>query len=528
MLWQLRAALRAGDVWIARSRRYADPESYLIPKERWPSLRAEVCAQIGVAHDGAQRLAERRAELEALLQRVDDRLPHYNRVRMEDGELVVPRPPADDRPESLEKLERLVDERLPLVELSDLLLEVDGWTGFSKELEHAGGAEPRTKNLLVQCHASILAQACNMGLVRMAQVADLSYEKLAWTTRWYLREETLRAAFIRIVNYQHRQPLAHTWGTGGFSSSDGQRFVAPIHTRTATAIPRYFGYGRGITAQTWTSDQFSQYGSKPTISTMRDATYVLDAILDNESDLEISEHTTDTAGYTDVVFALFDLLGLKFMPRLRDPGSQRLYRIDKSVRYRHLDPLLRGTVRPSFVLKHWDAMLRVTGSLKLGWVTLSLFLSKLQARERKTELADALEEYGRLNKTILLLQYLDDETLQKRIGAQLNKGEALHALRRFLFLANQGQIRRAAYQEQLNQMSCLNLVVNAVVTWNTVYMHAVLEQLRTEGHAVNDADIAHLSPARFEHINPYGKYRFDLALALRSAQHRPLRQRPRS
>lgn len=128
------------------------------------------------------------------------------------------------------------------------------------------------------------------------------------------------------------------------------------------------------------------------------------------------------------------------MPRLRDPGSQRLYRIDKSVRYRHLDPLLRGTVRPSFVLKHWDAMLRVTGSLKLGWVTLSLFLSKLQARERKTELADALEEYGRLNKTIFLLQYLDDETLQKRIGAQLNKGEALHALRRFLFLANQGQI----------------------------------------------------------------------------------------
>jgi TnpA family transposase len=148
------------------------------------------------------------------------------------------------------------------------------------------------------------------------------------------------------------------------------------------------------------SDQFSQYGSKPTIATMRDATYVLDAILDNESDLEITEHTTDTAGYTDIVFGLFDLLGLKFMPRLRDPGASRLYRIDKSIRYRHLGPLLRGTVRPSFILQRWDAMLRVTGSLKLGWVTSSLFLAKLHARERKTELASALEEYGRLVKTI--------------------------------------------------------------------------------------------------------------------------------
>ena len=53
-------------------------------------------------------------------------------------------------------------------------------------------------------------------------------------------------------------------------------------------------------------------------ATVRDATYVLDAILDNETELTIVEHATDTAGYTDVVFALFDLLGMQFAPRLRD------------------------------------------------------------------------------------------------------------------------------------------------------------------------------------------------------------------
>jgi TnpA family transposase len=77
-----------------------------------------------------------------------------------------------------------------------------------------------------------------------------------------------------------------------------------------------------VTFYTWTSDQFSQYGTKVIPATVRDATYVLDEILDNETELSIVEHTTDTAGYTDIVFALFDLLGMQFSPRSRAHGAE--------------------------------------------------------------------------------------------------------------------------------------------------------------------------------------------------------------
>ena len=283
--------------------------------------------------------------------------------------------------------------RLPLVELPDLLMEVDGWTGFSRHLEHAGGAEPRAPELLAHCHASILAQACNFGLTRMAQLADLSYRQLAW----YLREETLKPAIAGIVNRHYRHPLARLWGGGTLSSSDGQRFPMTVRSQTATAIPRYFGYGRGLTF-TWTSDQFSQYGSKPIPSTVRDSTYVLDGVLDNETELPIAEHTTDTAGYTDLVFGFFDLLGLQFSPRLRDLADQTLYRIDKSIRYQHIGLLVRGAIKPRLFLAHWDDLLRAAGSLKLGWVTASLLIAKLQSSRRKNVLTRALQEYGRLNK----------------------------------------------------------------------------------------------------------------------------------
>ena len=57
----------------------------------------------------------------------------------------------------------------------------------------------------------------------------------------------------------------------------------------------------------------------------------------------------------------------------------------------------------------------------------------------------------------------------------------LHALRRFLFFAHEGKVQRRQADQQTNQVLCLNLVTNAIVTWNTVYMNAAIERLRAEG-----------------------------------------------
>jgi TnpA family transposase len=528
VLWELRHALRAGDVWLLGSRRYADPETYLISHDRWPVLRAEACALMHVPEQGIERLAQRQQELEARLTALDQRLRHSSAVRIEQGDLVVTPLAADERPDSSVRLDQEMSAALPWIELTDLLIEVDRFTNFSQYFEHAGGREPRSQQFLRHLYAAIVAQACNFGLEEMAQIADLSYQRLAWCTTWYVREETLRAATTALVNAQYHQPLGQLWGGGTLSSSDGQRFPVAMQARNVTALPRYFGYGRGLTFYTWTSDQFSQYGAKVIPATVRDATYVLDELLDNETELPLLEHTTDTSGYTEMVFALFDLLGFQFAPRIRDLGDQRLYRIDRTVQYRRLEPLLKGTLNCSIFLQRWDDLLRVAASLKLGYVTASLFIGKLQWYPRQNALTRALQEYNRLIKTLFILQYLESEDYRRRIHGQLNKVEALHALRRFLFFAHEGKIRRQQESDQTNQAGCLNLVTNAVIFWNTVYMHAVLDQMRAEGHTVAPADVLHLSPARYDHINPYGTYRFNVDEELERTTLRPPRQPERS
>ena len=111
--------------------------------------------------------------------------------------------------------------------------------------------------------------------------------------------------------------------------------------------------------------------------------------------------------------------------------------------------------------------------------------------------------------------------VRRRIHRQLNKGEALHALRRFLFFAHEGKVQRRQADQQTNQVLCLNLVTNAIVTWNTVYMNAAIERLRAEGRIGPDIDLGHLSPALYGHVNPYGKYRFEIEG--RAPSLRPLR-----
>ena len=202
----------------------------------------------------------------------------------------------------------------------------------------------------------------------MAELCGISPDTITWTTRWYLREDTLRAANAAIINSRHRHPLARVWGGGTLSSSDGLRFPIRGRSLTARAQSRYF-VDQGGTAYTHVSDQHTTYGTQMIITTDRDATYVLDEILGNTTDLPIAEHTTDTHGQTLLTFALFDLVGLRLSPRIAKLTQQRLWRPHPPSHY-HRWPqagsLLAHPVQTQLIDQHWDDLLRIGRSAKVA------------------------------------------------------------------------------------------------------------------------------------------------------------------
>jgi TnpA family transposase len=525
-LWELRNALRSGDVWLDNSRRYATLNSYLIPSDQWAVVKCDVCQQLSLPENGAERVEEREKEVTYLFSQAEHGIASDEKLRVENQRIIVSPSEAEERPESAIVLEQRISERLPKIDLADLLIEVDSWVSFSECFTHAAGDKStRDARMLQPLYACLVAQAENFGLEQMAHISNISYTRLSWCNHWYLRDETIKAAFTKAVNYHHHLPLSQYWGNGMLSSSDGQRFPVAGKFRYTAPLPKYFGYGRGVTFYTWSSDQLSQYGTKFITSTLRDATYVLDEILDNETDLEILEHTTDTAGYTDVIFALFDLLGLQFSPRIRDLHEQQLWRpasLDMK-EFPSFQKRVKGIVHRDFILEHWDDVLRLVGSLKRGWVTASLFIQKLQAYPRKHLLLKVLQEYGKLVKTRFILKWYADEAYRRRVRIQLNKGEALHGLRTYIHMANKGYIRKREPDALTNQVNCLNLVTNAVIIWNTVYMQAAIEQMTQAGEPIQDDDIQHIWPTRYEHINVHGRYHFNVDENLSRKGLRPLR-----
>lgn len=169
---------------------------------------------------------------------------------------------------------------LPFAPIVSLLIEMDERTRFLDCFTHAGGKQTRSPNLI----AVPLAFSTNLGLTRMADACGISYDILAWTAEWYVREETLRAANLALISYHQKLPLTQVFGSGTLSSSDGQRFPTRGKSITARALSKYFAH-EGLPTYTRVTDQHTTYGTKVIVATKSEAHDVLDEILGNATDI---------------------------------------------------------------------------------------------------------------------------------------------------------------------------------------------------------------------------------------------------
>jgi len=193
-----------------------------------------------------------------------------------------------EEPASLLRLRERTNRMLLRIDLPELLLEVDAWTGFTSAFTHASDAEARTSDLAVSVCAVLVGQACNVGLVAVTNpaVPALRRGRLAWVAHHYLRAETITAANAALVDHQTTIPLAQAWGGGQLASADGLRFVVPVRTVNAGPNPRYFGTGRGVAWLNYLSDQVTGFAAVVVAGTIRDSLYILDGLLEQETGLQ--------------------------------------------------------------------------------------------------------------------------------------------------------------------------------------------------------------------------------------------------
>jgi hypothetical protein len=387
VLEKFKEGLTRRDLSVSPSERWGDPRAKLLQGSEWEAARAHVCRTLDLSPGAEGKLEALAAQLDEAYRRVAANLPRNADIRIErvNGKDRLSLTGLDklEEPPNLIKLRDQVDALLPRIDLTDVVLEIHGYTGFADEFTHISEGTARVENLALSICAALVAEACNIGIEPLIDSTHpaLTYARLAWVEQNYIRAETLIRANARLVDAQSRIPLAQVFGGG----------------EVASAI-----------------------------------------------------------------------------------GESRFWRINPTANYGALNGLARQRINLGLIHQNWDDLLRVVGSLKMGKISASELIRMLQRGAKRSTLAKAIGELGRIPKTLHLLTYIDDPNYRRRILTQLNRGEGHHRLARKCFHGQRGELRQRYREGQEDQLSALGLVVNALVLWNTRYMDAALNYLRSK------------------------------------------------
>ena len=172
--------------------------------------------------------------------------------------------------------------------------------------------------------------------------------------------DNINAANNRLLEFMDRLRLPKIYREdspyGSHTASDGQKFEVDADTVHATRSYKYFGNSKGVSNVSFIDERHFLFHSTVISANERESAYVIDGLMHNDV-VKSDIHSTDTHGYSELVFAVTHLLGFYFAPRIKALKHQWLYSFNKKAAYQALGyPLLpSGNVNTEAILRNWAA-----------------------------------------------------------------------------------------------------------------------------------------------------------------------------
>ena len=516
---QLRNGLESGDVFCSDSVRFRSLEDDLIDERRWQQ-KAALIEATGLSvlnqpiHD---HLADLKEQLETRLVQVNQRLlsgqnEHFEIKNKSTNTRWTLHSPGDSDP-----INHPFFDPLEQVNIGSVLHFVNQRCQFMTAFEHLLGRYTKQDADERTLIAALIAWGTNMGLGRMGQTSDVSYQALSTTSDNFIRLETLRVANDLVSNATAQLPMFHLYDVADkiHSSSDGQKFETQLSTLNARHSPKYFGLKKGVVSYSLVANHIP-VNAKVIGADEHESHYVFDILFNNTTDIQPEVHSTDTHGTNEINFALLSFFGYEFAPRYRDLYSRvstSLYGFQHPSQY-DADDILKPIrkINTTLIADEWENIQRILVSLALKTVTQSVIVGKLSAYARKNRTKRALWEYDNIIKSLYLLDYIDSLTLRKNVHRVLNRGENYHQLRRAISYANFGKLRFKTEYEQQVWGDCARLLTNCIIYYNTAILSDVLTSGDFSEDAARVAALSLVSPVAWQHINFHGRFEFTKTL----------------
>ncbi len=500
--------LKSGDLYIEGGDKYSDFREQLISWEDYNKNKDLFGKQVNLPVESADFVKQLKGMMQKTITDTDKSFPDNQHVKIVNHEPVLTKLEKIKYPEQKKKIDKLIEERLKPINILDVISDTNYWLNWTKYFGLISGHESKLKNPNERYLLSTFCYGCNIGPTQLAQsFEEVTRKHISWISQHHITEEKIENATFHIINGYHVLPLPKLWGTGNIAATDGTQKDLYRHNLFAEGHIRYGGYG-GL-AYNLVSDTYMILFTHFIPCGTWEGTYLVDLLMSNKSDIQPNTIHGDTQSQNAPVFGLAYLLGINLMPRIRNWKDLTLYRPDENKKYKHIDKLFTDVIDWALIETYFPDMLRVAMSIKEGKIKPSTILKKLGTYSRKNKLYQAFRELGRVIRTDYLMKYMGDIELRSTIQSATNKSEGYNGFSKWISFGNNGVIRENTRDDQRKIIKYNQLVASCLIFYNACMLTHVIEDLKAEGHVIDDATLASLSPFITHHINRFGKYKFD-------------------
>jgi TnpA family transposase len=509
-------AIKSGELNLKYSYRYLSIQEYLVDKSVWEEEKEKLIKLAGLEH-----LAYFRDVIEELKQLLDEKYFYTNQrllggrnpyMEVDENNNIHLTTPALEEKET-EYIAALLGQ-VGYIPILRVLFDIDRLTKFTECFKHHSIKHVKSKPKPEVFFAGLIGLGCNIGLSKIARISTGVLENtLLNTVNWYFSHKTLLTAndtLVKLINklalaniFVHEKERIHT-------SSDGCKVNVGVESLLANYSFKYFGKDKGVSVYTFIDERQALFHPLVMSSTDREAAYVIDGLLDNDV-VKVGIHSTDTHGYSEIIFAATHFLDITFAPRIKNISNQTLYAFSTQKTYRkHGYKILPSrTINQKLIEHYWEDILRFMVTLKLRKVTASQLFKRLSSYAKDNPLYRALKEFGRIVKSLFILTYYDDVTLRQRIEKQLNRVELSNKFSNAVFYANDGEFKHATREEQEIITICKTIIQNAIILWNYLYLSQLLANCIDDNERNNIIFfIKGGSIITWRHINLHGEFDF--------------------
>jgi len=498
-----------GDLYVPFSDEFEDTRDQVITVEQYEEQVQGYVEEVGLILGHDEFTDDLKQSLVDQCHLADSQFLDNEHLRFEKGKLVIGKPKTLKPPAYFDSLDTELRRRLKKKNIIDIIIDVDSWLNLHNSFGPLSGFESKIDNPLKRFVLTLFCYGCNVGATETARsVKGMSRKQIAWLNLKRVTQERQDRCINKVTNEYNKYELPKLWGSGNTVSADGTLWNLYEDNLLSEYHIRYGSYG-GI-GYYHVSDTYIALFSRFIPCGVYEAIYILDGIINNESDFEPDTLHGDTQAQNTIVFGLAHLLGIKLMPRIRNIKDLIFYKPDRTMDLEHLNSIFSESIKWDLIRTHYADMLRVAMSVRNGTITASAILRRLGTKNRKNKLYFAFRELGRVVRTKFLLEYISNTQLRQQIQAATCKSEEFNQFAQWIFFANGGLIAENLKAEQTKIIKYNHLLANIVTLYNVNEMTQVFNQMKAEGFDIKEEDMSWFSPYRTEHIGRLGSYQLDL------------------